>query len=143
MKAVEKLHSTEFKSFCQERDISLAVLFGSQAAGTAREGSDIDLAVWLDKKELLGKGSKPALARRKLMQELISFLKTSKVDLVILNHANSLLKFQVARTGIPVYQAGTERFAEFCSRALREHNDARVFYEASRRYLSRAIGKEG
>jgi len=64
---------------------------------------------------------------------------TDKIDLVLLNHASPLLKFQVARTGKPVYQKKPGIFAGFCSRALREHNDAGIFYRATEAYLKKVI----
>lgn len=72
------------------------------------------------------------------MKDLITYLRTADVDLVILNHANPLLKFQVAKTGKPVYEETSSLFARFCSLALRQHEDSKVFYQAVDRYLRKA-----
>lgn len=128
-----------FKDFCREHGISLAILFGSQATGRAIRGSDLDLAVWLEQPELLSNEPGAARFRRQLLRDLINYLETGNIDLVILNRASPLLKFQVARNGKPVYQKTPELFAGFCSRALREHNDARVFYRATEEYLRKVI----
>jgi predicted nucleotidyltransferase len=43
-----RLMTGELAEFCQERGISLIVLFGSQVRGSAKEGSDVDLGLVLD-----------------------------------------------------------------------------------------------
>lgn len=143
MKDLARLYSPGFNNFCRKHSISLAILFGSQAAGRAVRESDIDLAVWLEQAELLKDAQEAARAKKQLMRDLISYLETGNIDLVILNHASPLLKFQVARTGKPVYEKNPGFFAGFCSRALREHNDAGIFYRATEVYLQRIIeGRE-
>lgn len=143
MRNLARLDSPGFNTFCRKHGISLAVLFGSQVTGRAVQESDLDLAVWLERAELLKDVPKAARARKRLMRDLVNYLETDKIDLVILNHASSLLKFQVARTGKPVYQKTPGSFAGFCSRALREHNDAGIFYRATEAYLRRVIeGRE-
>jgi len=139
MKDLTRLYNPEFNKFCRERGISLAVLFGSQATGKAVRESDLDLAVWLEREKLLKDATETARAKKQLMRDLINYLETSDIDLVILNHASPLLKFQIARTGKLVYQKTPEIFAGFCSRALREHNDAEIFYRATEEYLKRFI----
>ena len=69
------------------------------------------------------------------------FVGTPDIDLVILNRADSLLRFEVARTGRSVYESAPGVFAEFCSLALRQHQDSRVLYRAMDRYLERALRK--
>lgn len=133
------LYNNGFQTFCRNHGISLAVIFGSQATGRAVPGSDLDLAVWLEEQRLLSNEQEAARARRQLLRDLIDYLETGSIDLVILNRASPLLKFQVARNGKPVYQKTPGLFAGFCSRALREHNDARVFYQATEKYLQRVI----
>lgn len=139
MQALERLYDHSFKTFCRKHGISLAILFGSQAAGRALRGSDLDLAVWVEQPELLLDIPEAARARRRLLRDLINYFETGEVDLVILNHASPLLKFQVARTGKPVYQKSPGLYAAFCSRALREHTDARIFYRATEDYLRNII----
>lgn len=139
MKDLTRLYSFDFNTFCREHGISLAVLFGSQASGRALRESDIDLAVWLEQAEMLKDVPKATRARKHLMRDLINYLETDRIDLVLLNHASPLLKFQVARTGKPVYQKKPGIFTGFCSRALREHNDAGIFYRATEAYLQKVI----
>lgn len=139
VKDLTRLYSLDFNTFCREHGISLAILFGSQATGRAVRESDIDIAVWLEQSEMLKDVPGTARARKQLMRDLVNYFETDKIDLVLLNHASPLLKFQVARTGKPVYQKKPGIFAGFCSLALREHNDAGVFYRATEAYLQRVI----
>jgi predicted nucleotidyltransferase len=139
MKNLARLYSPDFNAFCQEHSISLAIIFGSQSTGRAVQESDLDLAVWLEQAGLPTDVPEATRARKQLMRNLINYLETGDIDLVILNRASPLLKFQVARTGKPVYQKTPGIFAGFCCRALREHNDAGIFYRATEAYLRRVI----
>lgn len=134
-----RLHSPNFADLCNRHTIGLAVLFGSMAKGGDTPKSDIDLAVSLDKSPERQEGSETASARIALMNDVMGCLQTSRMDLVILNHADSLLRFEIARTGKPVYEAAAGAFADFCSLAVRQHEDSKVFYEAMDRYLARTV----
>jgi len=65
--------------------------FGSQAKGTARPGSDVDLAV-------LARDPLPAMRRFELAQELAIQLHRD-VDLVDLRSASTVMRMQVISTG--------------------------------------------
>jgi len=136
--AVNLLRKPGFASWCREHKISLAVLFGSQATGQSTKASDIDLAVLIGEKNCTRDPLRLARKRRELMKDLITYLETANVDLVILDHANPLLRFQVAKTGKPVYEKTSGLFAQFCSLAVRQHEDSKVFYHAMDRYLRQA-----
>jgi len=140
--ALERLGSRDFARLCRENGVSLAVLFGSRATGKAGEGSDIDLAVWLDGTDQAAGTRLEARRRLLLLRQLINYLKTDRVDMVVLNRASPLMKFQVARHGKPLFQKKPTLFADFCSRALREHGDARVFYQATEAYLQNSIKRK-
>lgn len=139
MANVDKLFKPQFAEFCSRRNISMAILFGSQIRGTASKKSDIDLGIWLENGEFLGDVLEAARIKRRLQRDLITYLETDKVDLIILNRSVPLLKFQVAREGRPVYEKQPGLFASFCSRALREHNDARIFYRATEKYIQHIV----
>ncbi|MDD3314358.1 MAG: nucleotidyltransferase domain-containing protein [Syntrophaceticus sp.] len=127
---INKLYKKDFADFCKAHGIALAILFGSRATGKAKPKSDIDLGVCL---------TTPTRQHRALQSDLIHFLKTDTIDLVILNYASPLLKFQVAKTGKPLYQEEPGAFAAYCSLALRQHSDAKLFYQATDSYLNRLI----
>ncbi len=132
-KIPEKLTGSSFARFCLERGIKLALLFGSLAKGVAREESDIDLAVMIETQPstILERGEQ----KRQLMRELSSFLRMSKVDLVILNQASHLLRYQIVRTGKVLYEKEEGEFSGFVSLVLRRHTDARLFLDLDKKYL--------
>ena len=76
--------------------IKLAYLFGSVAKGKEGKLSDVDIAIFLDeslsKKEIFN-------LQLKLMSELTSILKTDKIDLIVMNNAPLLLKYNIIKHG--------------------------------------------
>jgi predicted nucleotidyltransferase len=84
---------------CKKFGIKLVYLFGSQAKGVSAEGSDFDIAV-LFKKE-------PAvpLALKEISLFTLELNKSfsSKLDIISLNDAPLLLKYEVVAHGKPLY----------------------------------------
>ena len=76
--------------------VKLAYLFGSVAEEKEGKLSDVDLAVFLDeslnKKEILN-------LQLKLISELTSILKTDRIDLIVMNNAPLLLKYNIIKHG--------------------------------------------
>lgn len=84
------------KIFSRFSKVKLAYFFGSMASGKAGPMSDYDFAVWLDEEN-----KKKTFDIKFELQDKISLeLKTDKVDIVILNLAESPeLKFNVIKDG--------------------------------------------
>jgi len=76
-----------------------ALLFGSQASGTAGPLSDVDVAVWLDPS--LGRGERLDL-QLQLMSAASQALGTDEVDVAVLNDAAPLLRHRAIRDGVRV-----------------------------------------
>ena len=57
------------------------------------------------------------------------------VDLVLLNHADPLIKFKIASEGKLLYQNEKGLFEKFQVRAAAEHNDARKFYQLDKKFI--------
>lgn len=126
------------RNLAQRFGLRLVVLFGSRARGTARRTSDYDLAVSgllrpSPRRQHLSTSEANAL--RRLHAELQHLLRTSRIDLVVLERAPALLAHRVAREGIPLLEAEPGEFARFCVRAVQRMEDARRFADAERRYL--------
>ena len=83
--------------FTAKPDILLVYVFGSQARGKARETSDVDLAV-------LFKNSPSLDDHADLAVRCMRVLGTDKVDVVVLNDASPLLKFEVIKDGKLIHQ---------------------------------------
>jgi uncharacterized protein len=75
----------------ERQDIRLAYLFGSSAAGTARRGSDADIAILFDEV--------PAPGVLDLLCERLGAAAERPVDLVVLNSAPPLLAREVIARG--------------------------------------------
>ncbi len=79
--------------FEKESAVYFAYLFGSQATGKSGPLSDLDIAVYLDRRTDRWK------YRLTLMEKLSKLLKRDDVDVVVLNDAPPLLAHEVTRCG--------------------------------------------
>jgi predicted nucleotidyltransferase len=115
--------------------LDLVVVFGSQASGRARPGSDVDVAVRMVRRDW----DNPE-GELDLVGDLVSaFGGNGDVDVAFLNGASPLLLFEVARTGIPVYQRKPTTFLEFQSYAARRYYDHRKFLDWQSAYLKKWV----
>lgn len=116
--------------------VSLAVLFGSQAAGRAARGSDVDVGVWLepDTKE----------ARDRLRDALMDAARRW-VDLVDLRTAPPLLRMEIARHGKVLVERVPHSWSDFKARAMIDWGDwapsARRLAEAAVRRNRERLGR--
>ena len=94
--------------------LRLAVLFGSAAVGRNRSDSDIDVAILASESEL---DDRDELA---LVRQLTLTVKR-EVDLVRLENASTILKWQVATKGVPLVEGIPGEFARFQARAASEY----------------------
>lgn len=79
-------------------EITVAYMFGSQAKGRSGPLSDIDLA-FLVELSLINERDYPYGYQADLVAELMSLFKTNDIDIIVLNDAPPLLKFQIITTG--------------------------------------------
>ena len=134
----------ELQQLARSFGLRLVVLFGSRARGTAHEKSDYDLAVSGVAGATHGRRGLSATEARVLLRlhaELQQLLRTSRVDLVLLDRASALLAHRVARDGIPLYEAEPGEFVRFCVRAVQRKEDSRPFAEAQRWWLEQRFAK--
>ena len=75
------------------------ILFGSRAKGTAREGSDFDLAVDLPRPDLT--------SERKVSEEIEGIAGLYKVDIIYLKEVDEDFKRLIDKTGVGVYERRT------------------------------------
>jgi predicted nucleotidyltransferase len=88
--------------------VRLAVLFGSAARGAASADSDIDIGVSLER----GSGFSPAL--RVALERAAG----RTIDLVYLDTAPPLLRFEIARDGVVLVERDAHGWAEFRAHAM-------------------------
>lgn len=109
--------------------LRLIVIFGSQVKGYTHPESDVDVAV-------LTEGSLPFARQLYLWQELSEAF-GAEVDLSLLNHAEPLLLYHVARKGKVLYQAERRGWSEFRGYAYRHYWDTQKLRDDLARYLAR------
>lgn len=110
-------------------DVCLAVVFGSSARGTESESSDLDIGV---------SGVPPQ--RLPALSVSLSRLARREVDLIPLDSAPPLLRFEIARDGVLLTEREAGLWSTFQARAMVDWWDwapsARRFAEAAMVRLS-------
>jgi len=90
-------------------ELKLAVLFGSTARGQARPKSDVDLGILLD----------PYSAQLRFRVEAdLGRAAGRPVDVVLLDDAPPLLRFEIAREGVLLFQREDHLWTDFKTRAM-------------------------
>jgi predicted nucleotidyltransferase len=114
--------------------VRLALVFGSAARGTARTGSDVDVAVLLDNDEDLPR-----------LQVALERAVGRPVDLVSLRKAPPLLRFEIARDGRLLVEREPHAWIDFRARAMIDWWDwaptARIMHDAMRARLEEEAGR--
>lgn len=115
--------------------VRLAVLFGSTARGEARPRSDVDLGVLLD------------LDTRDLRVHVEAELGRAaerEVDVIFLGDAPPLLRFEISRDGVLLFEKEDGLWTDFKVRAMVDWWDwapyARMFTAAAVRRLREKVG---
>lgn len=123
--------------------LELVVLFGSRVKGRAVPRSDVDIAVSRPLQPRPGprEAGHDELDFRVIGELEAAFAGTlGELDVTVLNGANPLIQYEVAKTGIPLFERAPGSFAKFQSYAARRFDDNRRHFEAQSRYLRRKYG---
>lgn len=113
-------------------EIIFAYLLGSAADGTVNPHSDLDLAVYLDRK--------PSLTLYTAIEEICSeIVGPVRCDIGIVNNAEPVFRFESLK-GKLLFTRDRERWLTFYSRACREYEHQLFDYERQRRYRLEAAG---
>ena len=108
------------------------VRFGSTATGRAAPGSDTDVGILTR----VPRKRRTDAWRDGLAADLESALGDNRdLDLVVLHDASPILLFEVARSGIPLWEASPAAFTGFVSYAGRVYHDTEKFRRGTRRWL--------
>lgn len=116
--------------------LRLAILFGSAARGRLRADSDLDIA-FLPTRDL-------ALAEELALQAALERATGRTVDLVNLDRADPLLRFEIARHGRVLISEPASESTRFIAAAGIEHADlAPLIADAAERYRRRLAAGTG
>jgi hypothetical protein len=117
--------------------VKLAVVFGSAARGRSGPGSDLDLALRLV----------PAAASRREVVDAARRVVRRELDVVDLDTAPPLLRFQIARDGVVLVEREPRSWARFKARAMTDWWDwaptARKIHAAYIRRLREQVAHGG
>jgi predicted nucleotidyltransferase len=117
-------------SICKaETAIAAACVFGSYAQGKARKSSDIDVALLLDERKIAGFS----------VLDFITVLEKNiqrKADVVILNKADELLKYEMRRKGMLIFERSGKYRKQFEVRSRKSYED---FLYLHKKYVKRVL----
>jgi len=124
-----KVDKQKLKGVARKFKLDLIILFGSKARHQQKKSSDLDLAVRTGIKDRSFKWEFG------LISALVESLNEANLDLIILNEADSLLLFEIASEGVPLYEKEEGLFVDFQVYAVKRNNDARKFYRLEEEYI--------
>ncbi len=134
------LFEQELTNFFRSIDsVKLAYLFGSIVRGDANELSDVDIAVMLDeslsKKDMFNE-------ELDLISELTHVLKSDKIDLVVLNDAPLLLKYNIIKNG-HVLKTNEKKRISFETGVMSRYLDERYYIKRHTDMTLQRIARSG
>lgn len=116
----------------------MAVLFGSAARGKAHRRSDADVGLWLEPT------AKDDLDLRIHLEAELGRAAKRSLDLVMLDEAPPLLRFEIARDGLVLVERRQNDWVDFKARAMVDWWDwapiARRFHRAAAARLREKLG---
>ena len=115
--------------------LCLAALFGSIARGEGRPDSDVDIAIVPVDPEL-------TLADEMDLQFALEQAIGRTVDLVRLDHGSTLLRFRVARDGVPILARSPVDWTRFQARAAAQWCDEGPALEHAAERFRRRLAEE-
>ena len=116
------------------KQVALAYLFGSYAAGTNDLSSDLDLAVLMadqknqDKKLYL-----------QLFSAIQQTLSTERFDLLNLDDASPLMKMEIVRSGRIIYARTEDELNNFEMKTIQEYLDTAYLRKVQNNYLKKRV----
>lgn len=124
--------------FRKRKEVRIAYLFGSHARGEAGPRSDIDVAVLFGRRF---SGKEMFRMQLELISEISGALGTDKVDVVVLNDAPLLLKYNVIKDGVVLASSEKER-VDFEVRTMQEYLDMGYYFDIhAQKAISRISGE--
>ena len=115
-------------------NIIFAYIFGSFVTGTYRNDSDIDLAIFINENISFDE-------YMEIKMKLTAVCK-KEIDLIILNSATTLLKFEIYKNHILLFTRDKNKESGFKVRTLFEYNDMKRYLDLSYESTIERLKKE-
>jgi Nucleotidyltransferase domain. len=128
-----------FDFLSKQECVKLAYLFGSVAEGEEGKLSDVDIAVFLD--ESLSKEDM-FNQELKLISELTGILKTDRIDLIVMNDAPLLLKYNIIKHG-KILKDDKETKMRVETGILSDYLDMKYYMDRHTNLAIKRIAKKG
>lgn len=131
-KSFESINKT-LAEYCERHpEIEVAYIFGSVAQGKSSALSDIDLAILIDSQQINEDVYRYGY-KAEIIADVMSLLKTDKVDLVILNEANTLLRHRVLYHGKLIHSKNENKRIQFQTSTIDKHVDFKEIIKPHRK----------
>lgn len=121
----------------RNKKIRAAFLFGSQATGSVRPTSDVDIGILFEH----GEDDKISGRTLALAGEMMRTLERNDVDVVELNRASTLLRYAAIVHGKPLFVRRKNELPEITFRVLGEFEDFRPYLERQQARLKKRLSK--
>lgn len=129
-----QIGSTVRETLQSHEEVLFCYVFGSLATGTARKGSDVDVAVYLAPEY-----QKRFFDIRLDLTEQLTRALSREVDIVVLNTAAPFLKYAILKEGKLVFERDREARINFELKALNEYFDYRPILKQYRDRLRTSV----
>lgn len=107
----------------KEKEICGAILFGSEAQGSANQESDIDVAL------LYNSGKQPSGWDLMQFKQKLSDLMHQDVDIVVLNDASPIIAMQAIKNGAPLFIRDQKKYQQYEVKLITDYADVKKMRE--------------
>ncbi|AIS51954.1 DNA polymerase beta-like protein [Thermoanaerobacter kivui] len=125
----------KLNEFVNKYNPSLILIFGSYARGRVHELSDLDIGIKFDKNIEMALYSS-------ILKELVEIFNREDIDVVILNYADPLLRFEIISSCKVLYQAYPEAYLDFYLYSVKGYDDVKRLRKLEENYLKKGIKNE-
>ncbi|MCL4377170.1 MAG: nucleotidyltransferase domain-containing protein [Actinobacteria bacterium] len=108
--------------FSKRKEVLFAYIFGSLVTKKNNKFSDIDIAIYIDLKKIEEQDYRYGY-KAEIITDLMKFLKTDRVDLVLLNSAAPLLRHRVIYFGKLIYNINEKERINFQVETINRYVD--------------------